>query len=173
MGRKEKVIDFFSSEDTEEKTEETSSNNEDAAILFSSKVVGLLKEKMKEHNRNHPEAKVSLSDLKSVYRRGAETNDRTKPLGLRALARVGMYLRMKIGYSEEGFRDLLFQVELKDSLDYMKQSSIDISDSLLPHEEDFLLAQEEIEKNELNYDFNNVNELYLDDYEKGSWKWQW
>ena len=86
---------------------------------------------MRIHNKDYPKAKVSLSDLKAVYRHGATMRDENRPLGVRALARVGMYLRMKIGYSEEGFKNLLCQVELKNSLDYMKNSSIDISDSLL------------------------------------------
>jgi len=171
--KKEKIIDFFAADKAEEKSEETSSKNEDDAIVFSCKVVDLLKAKMKNHNKAFPKAKVALSDLKTVYRHGATMSEGSETLGEKALARVNLYMRMKIGHSEAGFKNLLSQVDLKDSLNYLKNSSIDISNSLLPSEEDFLLAKEEIKEWDLDYDFKDINELYLDNYEKDSWKWQW
>ena len=171
--RTEKEIDFFAPDKAEKKIEETSSNNDDAAISFSCKIVDVLKLKMKTHNKACPKAKVSLSDLKAVYRHGATMSKGPETLGEKAMARVNLYMRMKIGHSEEGFKNLLDQVEIKNSLDYLKNSSIDISNSLLPDEEDFLLAREEIKEHELSFDFQNINDLYLEDYEKGSWEWQW
>ena len=70
------------------------SNN---AISFSKKVIEALKNKVKEHNAKSSR-KVSLSQLKKVYRRGAgafsSSHRPGKTRGQWAMARVNMFLRM-------------------------------------------------------------------------------
>ena len=43
-------------------------------------------------------------------------------------------------------------------------SEFDVTENIFPDDEDFLQASKDIEEYDLDYDFQNVNELYLDDY---------
>ena len=71
-----------------------------SAINFSAKVVEALKNKVKEHNSKHSK-KVTLGQLKKVYRRGAgafsSSHRPGKSRGQWAMARVNMFLKMKRG----------------------------------------------------------------------------
>ena len=64
------------------------------------KVVASLKNKAKEHNEKHPE-KVTLEQLKKVYRRGAAASSSGhrpgKSMGQWAMARVNIFLKMVHG----------------------------------------------------------------------------
>ena len=70
------------------------------SITFSAKVTQSLKNKVKEHNAKSKK-KVTLSQLKKVYRRGAgafSTSHRpSQSRGSWAMARVNMFLKMKRG----------------------------------------------------------------------------
>ena len=69
-------------------------------ITFSEKVTTALKNKVKEHNEKHSK-KVTLGQLKRVYRRGAgafSTSHRPgQSRGSWAMARVNMFLKMVRG----------------------------------------------------------------------------
>ena len=71
-----------------------------AAITFSEKVTTALKNKVKQHNEKHSR-KVTLSQLKKVYRRGAgafsSSSRPGKGRGQWAMARVNTFLRMMAG----------------------------------------------------------------------------
>jgi len=147
-------------------------NSEEQAVKFSSSVVQALECKTKEHN-DEQNNKVNISQLKKIYRRGAEKSNEQK--GLCAMARVNMYLRMKkdgkITYQKpatvnetEGTKltELIFESKAT-----VKVSTfVDITEDWLPIEADFIKAKEDIDKFELDYDFKDINDLYLDDYEK-------
>lgn len=70
------------------------------AITFSEKVTQSLKNKVKEHNEKHSK-KVTLSQLKKVYRRGAgafsSSHRPGKSRGQWAMARVNTFLKMVRG----------------------------------------------------------------------------
>ncbi len=70
------------------------------SIKFSEQVTQSLKNKVKEHNSKYAR-KVTLSQLKKVYRRGAGAFSRShrpgKTRGQWAMARVNMFLKMKRG----------------------------------------------------------------------------
>jgi len=70
------------------------------AITFSEKVTQSLKNKVKEHNEKHSK-KVTLSQLKKVYRRGAgafsSSHRPGKSRGQWAMARVNTFLKMMRG----------------------------------------------------------------------------
>ena len=72
----------------------------DAAITFSKKVTDALKNKVKEHN-SKSKKKVTLSQLKKVYRRGAgafsSSHRPGQNRGSWAMARVNMFLKMMRG----------------------------------------------------------------------------
>lgn len=71
-----------------------------AEITFSQKVTDALKEKVKNHNAKHSK-KVTLSQLKKVYRRGSGAfSSSHRPGQSRAawsMARVNTFLRMQSG----------------------------------------------------------------------------
>jgi hypothetical protein len=71
-----------------------------AEITFSQKVINTLKEKVKNHNAKHSK-KVTLSQLKKVYRRGSGAfSSSHRPGQSRAawsMARVNTFLRMQSG----------------------------------------------------------------------------
>ena len=71
-----------------------------SAITFSEKVINSLKNKVKEHNSKNKK-KVTLGQLKKVYRRGAGAFSQSHRPGMTrggwAMARVNMFLKMKRG----------------------------------------------------------------------------
>ncbi len=134
--------------------ESTKKADESIAIELSNKIIKALDEKVKEHNGENPDQKVTLSQLKKVYRRGAKSRGEEK--GLWAMARVNMFLRMKTGENIAlANKDKPVRID----------TYIDISASWSPSENDFLSAKEEIEKYGLS-NFNSVDDLYLEDYTK-------
>lgn len=132
------------------------------AISFSNKVIEALKNKVKEHNAKHSR-KVSLSQLKKVYRRGAgafsSSHRPGKTRGQWAMARVNMFLRMMSGKSvKDAYRKADSDIARATAL-------IDISDSWEIEDIDFNQADEDIKQFNLNYDFQDIEDLYLDDEE--------
>jgi len=145
-------------------------DNDEQAIKFSSSVIAALDQKTEEHNSNF-KSKVTTPQLKKVYRRGAESKHEGVSKGLCAMARVNMFLRMKqegkVVYSEPEVDEV--QSELKELVFENKakvkvSSFIDITEDWIPIEDDFIKASQDIEVHSLDYDFKNINDLYLDDY---------
>jgi len=137
------------------------------AISFSNKVVEALKNKVKEHNAKHSR-KVSLSQLKKVYRRGAgafsSSHRPGKTRGQWAMARVNMFLRMMSGGKVKDAYRKADQDVAKASADFL-----DVSDSWEPEEQDIAQAMIDVESIG-DFDFENVDELYLEEY-SGAEKW--
>ncbi len=142
--------------------------NEEQAIKFSSSVIAALKQKAEEHNKEC-DSKVNINQLKKVYRQGAKAEQEK---GLQAMARVNMFLRMKkegkITYQparvevQSELKELVFEAKAKIKVN----TFVDITENWLPTETDLVQASEDIKAFELNYEFKNIDELYLDDYEK-------
>ena len=140
----------------------------DKAIEFSAKVVEMLKNKVKNHNAKHSR-KVNLSQLKKVYRRGAGAFSSSHRPGMTrggwAAARVNMFLRMMAGKSvKDSYRKA-------DSDVARSSASIDISDSWELEDIDFAQAEIDIKEYDLNYNFEDVEELYLDEEDNSSKFW--
>lgn len=137
----------------------------DKAIDFSKKVVEALKNKVKEHNSKNKK-KVTLGQLKKVYRRGAgafsSSHRPGKTRGQWAMARVNMFLRMVSGKPvKDSYRKA-------DSDVANAKTEIIIEASLEPSDEDFEIADLDIKDYNLNdFDFASVDDLYLDDEEDG------
>lgn len=156
--RRNEIFDLDLNDQAEEGPEQQS-----LAIEFSKRVVEALDEKMESHNKAIEPSRINLVQLKRVYKNGAEIFSKIykesypeKTCGLWALARVNMYLRMRLGKVIESGKQK--NVDADDFLD--------ISASWTPMDEDFSQAKEDIKKYKLNYKFDNVNELYLDEYER-------
>ena len=136
------------------------------AITFSTKVIEMLKNKVKDHNSNHSR-KVNLTQLKKVYRRGAGAFSSSHRPGMTrggwAVARVNMFLRMMSGGKvKDSYR--------KADQDVAKASEIDVTGSWEPNDSDFSEANNDIQEYNLDYDFEDENDLYLDtEQEKANW----
>ena len=158
--------------------------NENVAIAFSAKIVGMLREKMKKHNKANPNKKVTLSELKKVYTSGATSfstssyPDNTR--GEVSLARVNMFLSIK--NQKDAYKNDLTHLS-QASFSHMtglqleeeeqeNKTIFDVTDNLTPSKQDFALATEDIHNNNLDYDFQDVHELYLDDYKPVGFLWE-
>lgn len=125
---------------------ESNSNPQDS-IDFSIKVVDALSFKCKNSLK-----RVSLSQLKKVYAEGAlNKQGEDKTTGEWAMAYVNMFLRL-VNSKKRKSKDKFF-------------SDVDIEspDDNLPSEQDFSQASLDILKYQLNYNFKNIEELYLDE----------
>ena len=139
----------------------------DNAISFSNKVVEALKNKVKDHNAKQSR-KVSLSQLKKVYRRGAGAFSSSHRPGMTrgqwAMARVNMFLRMMAGGK---VKDSYRKADQDVSKAFVRV--IDVSDSWEPEDQD--LTQASLDVLEIGeFDFNSADELYLDE-DATSEKW--
>ena len=136
----------------------------DKAIEFSKKVVEALKNKVREHNSKNKK-KVTLGQLKKVYRRGAGAFSSSHRPGMTrggwAMARVNMFLKMVSGKSvKDSYRKADNDIARASVNDYVIEANFE------PNEEDFKEAEEDIKNYDLNgFDFNCAEELYLDDEE--------
>jgi hypothetical protein len=138
----------------------------DKAIEFSKKVVEALKNEVKEHNSKNKK-KVTLGQLKKVYRRGAGAFSSSHRPGMTrggwAMARVNMFLKMVSGKSvKDSYRKADNDIARASTNDYIIEANFE------PNEEDIKEAEEDIKKYNLNdFDFISEDELYLDDEEDG------
>jgi hypothetical protein len=135
----------------------------DKAIEFSKKVIEALKNKVKEHNSKNKK-KVSLSQLKKVYRRGAgafsSSHRPGKTRGQWAMARVNMFLRMVSGKPvKDAYRKADNDIA-RAKHEFVAEAGFD------PTDEDFEIADKDIQDYNLNdFEFDSAEELYLDDEE--------
>jgi hypothetical protein len=83
------------------KNKSGSAGESGSKITFSEKVINALKSKVSEHNKKHPGKKVTLGQLKKIYRRGAGAFSSSHRPGMTrggwAMARVNMFLKMRRG----------------------------------------------------------------------------
>ena len=136
-----------------------------------------LSDKMKQHNQSYKSKRVSLNELKDVYyQAGKNFNaDRNVPCHEWCLAKVNTFLRMKAGENVY-FRNSSLEkkkatkIELEND-PMVRQYHFDISTSLEPSDIDFDKTRREIEKENLNFNFKSIENLYLDDYKKIELDW--
>ena len=135
-------------------------------IDFSNKIVGILDHKCKNHNETYSR-KVTLSQIKDVYKGtwDLELLGDDCSVNKFALARVNMFLKIvgerKITSAYRRADQNLINASLDDDRD------LDMSPNFYPDEEDFFSAEEDIRAHRLNdYDFSDVNDLYLETEEE-------
>ena len=163
---KEEFIPKDSSEEMDEQTK---------IIDFSKRVVSTLDNKTQTHNQKNPENTTSLPQLKKVFNSGAKnfSKEEAGEINVYAMARVNMFLRTK---EAPDFKELLasgIKTEKADEIQIEKLSfeesektqtdtSVDASENWIPNNQDFELAKLDVEKNNLDYSFSDINELYID-----------
>tara|TARA_Y100000592_G_scaffold89260_1_gene146269 strand:+ start:15673 stop:16155 length:483 start_codon:yes stop_codon:yes gene_type:complete len=140
------------------------------AVDLSAKLITLFSKKSRAHNKSNPDSKVSAKELKSVFI-NASSNENCF-IGYTKLqwsvARVNTFLRVLSGDIPELIKErqhtslggLIFESKI-----IKEQKEHDISENWAPSSEDLALAKKEIEENELNYNFKDINELYLKEEE--------
>jgi hypothetical protein len=151
---------------------------EDIVIEFSARLAETFKEKVKKHNGSHLN-KVSLAQVIKVYKHGAKTfsssNESAPSINEWSIARVNMFLRMKQGevttnnksqaeVSKEAMSALVFETPSIKRVN----SFLDLTKNWTPSEEDFALAQDDVKKNRLDYNFKTTEEIYLTDGSRSS-----
>ena len=145
------------------------SDNEDPAVKFSSNLIGLFSVKVRAHNKDNSGSKVSCNQLRKVFLNAAENYDYAGCSRAKwALARVNTFLRVAGGGKADSIErkehtalgGLIFESRV---LDIKPEKEYDISENWIPSQEDFITASEDISKYELNYDFENIDELYLEE----------
>ena len=144
---------------------------EEAVIEFSARLAETFRGKVKEHNGSHPN-KVNLGQVIKVYRHGAGSfpRDIESDLSINewSIARVNMFIRMKQGDVPSSKADAKLNKKLsglvfETSSIKRVNSFLDLTKNWTPSEEDFELAKADVEKNQLNYNFKSIEEIYLTD----------
>ena len=148
-----------------------SASKDGAKIEFTQKIVNSLQEKVKNHNEKHGK-KVTLSQLKKVYRRGLGAFSSSHRPGQNrnswAMARVNMFLKMQAGGKvKNSYRAADQDVASGEEL-YYEQKSEDVFwefDSI-----DFDLARIDLLKANVNLDKEGDIDLFDIDYSEAEKK---
>lgn len=152
----DKDIDFS------QKIKDTFSSGNRDNFSFEGRVIDFLSAKVSDFNKNNINNKVNLNQLKEVYKRGVFEGIRLeKPIGLWAIARVNMFLRMSKGGS------VPYSYKKIDK-DISPSSSFFIDDGV---KDDILFSYEQISEARLesdlfnlvegqNFDFVNLEEFF-------------
>lgn len=145
-------------------------------ISFSVGLVSCLENKTKEFNKKN-KSHIRAEQLKAIYVRGTLLDNQNA--NLNGLARVNMFLRMNeqkiVNAPSENLgkqKKLLKLVLETDSLPVELNHSVDISEAWTPQEEDVALAEKDIKEHDLDFNFKNVEELYLDSYQPTKLNWE-
>ena len=161
MSRVELEIDF-SVKAVEEKIPVAN----DQAANHSIKIIWFLKDRAKAHNADSAN-KVTLNQLKKVFIHGIQLHSTLdEKISLKneySLARVEMFLRLKFGKDKE-------QIYNK-SFSSTSLAEIDATAVWSPSLKDFDLAKTAIKDFDLEYPFEDENDLYLDPEETKSRQW--
>jgi len=152
--------------------------SEEENIAFSSRLIRYFSKKSKDFNKDN-KASLKTDQLKKVYCHGARLGKElsTEDINLYALARVNMFLRLKIGGKmlSKGDNPIPYKptgLELEDGKSHKRPPSfIDISEGWIPNEEDLKKAKKEIDENDLKHNYENVEDLYLE-YEPLKPRWE-
>jgi len=129
------------------KTKASPPLSQEQAIDYSVRIVKALEAKRTEHNKNNPNRKVTINQLKEVYYKNASDCRNAKAAARAcnhwAMGCVNAYLRLKSN---------------------KKVKKISVSSNLWWNqtEEDFLKTDKDMQRFELNFDFENVDDLYME-----------
>lgn len=137
----------------DDQDEVNQSPQEDVYISYSIKVLDALEAKQKSHNEEN-NSKVNLSKLKTVFKAAGKSYapDQEVKINTWCMARVNMYLEMVKG--EKSYKTVEKQI-------FVDSDDLDLTESFIPTEECFAAAEKDVEENDLSFDFENIDNLYL------------
>jgi hypothetical protein len=131
---------------------------QEEAIGFSCKIIEAIDGKVLKHNENYPQNKITLNQLKEVFRKGSEdcsNKDNCMEVGM---AKVNMFLRLVKGE------------KMKISNAPLSDEAVDISTSLTLSDNDMEQAKADIEKYNLDFNFTTSNDLFLETDPNFKWE---
>ena len=128
-------------------------SQEDVYVSYSIKVMVALEDKQKKHNERN-NSKVNLSKLKTVFKAAGKKYIPNPEVDINAwcMARVNMYLEMVKG--AKSYKKVEKQI-------FVDSRDLDLTESFIPTEECFSTAEEDIKNHDLDFDFIDINNLYL------------
>ena len=132
-------------------------STQEQAIEFSNLLLEAFRLKSKEHNKKH-KTRVTANQLQKVYSEGVnfhvdyKCNDFTKNEW--GLARISSFLRLVSRNSKVDLKVQNFKPK-------SPSKTIVILSATNPNEGDFLEAQKDIEKYNLNFEFETIDDLFL------------
>jgi len=136
----DKIKDFFSRDNPEEMT-------------FVDKVMGALRLKLDDYNARNPSHKLSMGQVKEVYKRGVNDGIRLeKPVGLWAMSRLNLFFKYAKG------SNVSYSYEKLDR-DIIDTGAFYIDDGI---REDILFSYEQIA--EAKFDLENFSLDFNEDY---------
>jgi hypothetical protein len=120
--------------------------SQEQAIDYSVRIMKALEAMRTEHNKNNPQGRVTINQLKEVYCKNASDCRNAKAAARAcnhwAMGCVNAFLRLKSN---------------------KKIKKISVSSNLWTQtEEDFLKTDKDMQRFELNFDFENVDDLYIE-----------
>lgn len=124
-------------------------------IEASKKVIAFLSSKAELYNIENPDYKVSVEDLKLVFKNAVDSypeNCSSYSLGEWSLARLNLFLDVKS--KKRKIKLLPFSSN--------STNEIDMFGHLSAANEDFEAAKEDLEKYDLDFSFSKSDDLYLD-----------
>ena len=150
------------------------------AVDFSKNVVIALDKKKKIYNKKNPLRRVTLDQLRKVYCEAAKTKRDVEDLGLWSMAKVNLFLRMRsseVSYSElnremKASENGLEELILEDNEKVTPNVFFNIAEEWSPQEEDFIQAKKDIKEGDLSYNFENIDELYVEPFKRSETPWE-
>ena len=147
---------------------------EDKAVAFSIKIVEALTSKAEKHNKRDDINQVSPEELLGAFREGASFKGFEASLTELGMANANLFLRIK----SKKFKDIILSRNEKNTKkelsclifdlgrdSILNNTELDMFASIMPQNTDFDEAKKDIEQYDLNYNFKDIKELYLDEYE--------
>ena len=138
---------------------------QDQAIEFSSKLIKALDGKVEDHNTVNVNSQVNNTQLKKVYCEAVKSYDPEKHLFNKnhfGFARVNMFLEMTMGK---------FPQSLPESGENLLLSDIDVTATFTLDSDCWASAKKDIQKFNIDYDFNSIDDLYIEEPEKIEFHW--
>ena len=154
--------------DNIEAPEEALEDKGEDMVSFSARLVDLLHDKAKTFSSKN-EASLTALQLRRVYCHSAKLSktEGSDNIHLSALARVNMFMRLKVGEKmiEKNINpksESMTELQLEPLNCQTVSSFIDISESWVPSESDFEAAQKDVEEKNLDYNYKDPDDLYLE-----------
>lgn len=149
------------------------------AVEFSSKLLKAFDEKAEKYNKDKTEDPITSEEIKNVYIQATSScpKKHLAQINSWSLAKVNMFLRIKDGEyltseTEDKTIPLLKEISFLEFESPSNLESFARVDVLKPSAEDFLQANEDIKNYNLDYNFKNIEELYLDEYKPLEYYWE-
>jgi hypothetical protein len=132
-----------------EENSDSQISDEQKYISYSLKIMSCLGAKMREYNKENENSRATLEQLKTVFINAAANNLSELSTNEWSMARVNMFLSIK------GGRKIAYAEKVK---------AKDLSDAsllIVPEEEDFIQAKEDLKAYELDFEVG-IDNLYLE-----------